>query len=247
MKKALITGASSGLGLEFVRQLKINHWDVYGIARTEEKLRAHFSQDHYLVADLSTESGIKKAELLIEDHDFELLINNAGYGFYTAFADGSIEKQMNMMHLNMDALVRLSYTFLRKAKKGDALLNISSALSLMPMPGSAVYSATKSFVTAFSECLWYEFRNKGVYILANLPGPVNTPFHEVAGGNTDSMDPKLILSPEKVVTEALKALDQRKKPSVVNGFPFKMITKYGQLMSRPWRLNTMAKNGPVKF
>jgi hypothetical protein len=121
-------------------------------------------------------------------------------------------------------------------------MNVSSALSLLPMPGGAVYSATKSFVTAFTECLWYEMKEKGVYVFATLPGAVSTPFHSHAGGDEKKFDPKMVLSPEEVVQEALATLEARKKPSVVNGKQYKLFTRMGQMLSRTKRLDIMAKN-----
>ncbi len=247
MKKALITGASTGLGLEFAHQLRKQNWDVYGVARSQDKLKNTFDNQHYLVADLTSSSDLDKVVSWINEHQFDLLINNAGFGSYSLFTNVPVAELTNMMHLNMDALVTLSYAYLKTAKSGDSMINVSSALSLLPMPGSAVYSATKSFVTAFTECLWYEYQDKGIYVFASLPGPVATPFHEVAGGSTESMDPKMVLTPEAVVAEALKTLNNRSKPSVVHGMMFKMFTKFGQLMSRKMRLTTMAKNGPVNI
>jgi len=243
MKKALITGASSGIGLQFSQTLKAQGWEVYGVARSEEKLKQAFG-DKYLVADLSSGAGIVVLEKHLAEVKYDLLINNAGYGMYGCFEDLNIEGQLNMMHLNMDALVRLSYAYLRTAVKGDALMNISSALSLLPMPGAAVYSATKSFVTSFSECLWYEFKNKGVYVFANLPGAVSTPFHENAGSNIEAMGEGMVLSPELIVKEALATLANRAKPSFVNGSKYRFITKITQLLPRKVRLTQMAKNSP---
>jgi short-subunit dehydrogenase len=245
MKKALITGASTGLGLEFAHQLRKQNWDVFGVARSEDKLKTLFDDEHYLVADLTLSSDVEKVVTWINTHSFDLLINNAGFGSYSLFSDSTIDSSIQMMHLNMDALVSLSYAYLKTAKTGDSLINVSSALSLLPMPGAAVYSATKSFVTAFTECLWYEYKQKGIYVFASLPGPVATPFHQVAGGSTAAMDPRMVLTPEAVVAEALKTLNKRSNPSVVHGFSFKIFTKLGQLMSRKLRLSTMAKNGPV--
>lgn len=248
MKKALITGASTGIGETFVKELTRRGWDVYGIARSADKLAAILPKDHYLAADLTNPADLKRAVDFIESTRPQLLINNAGTGYYTGFIQGDLQQQLAMMKLNMDALVVLSHAYLRQAKSGDALMNISSALSLLPMPGSAVYSATKSFVTAFTECLWYEFKDKGIYVMADLPGPVRTPFHEVSGSSSQEMDKSgLVLSPEAVVNEALRTLEKRQKPSVVNGVAFKFFTRVTQLVSRKMRLKIMAGNSPAKW
>ncbi len=244
MKKALVTGASSGIGLHFATALKKQGWEVTGVARSEDKLKEAFGEGKYVVADLSAEKGITALEKHIAETKYDLLINNAGYGIYGRFENISIKDQMNMMHLNMDALVRLSHAYLSTAVRGDALMNISSALSLLPLPGGAVYSATKSFVTSFTECLWYEFKSKGVYVFADLPGAVRTAFHENAGSEIEAMDAKLVLEPELVVKEALSALAKRKDPSIVNGTQYRLLTRASQMLPRKVRLEQMAKNSP---
>ena len=244
MKKAIITGASSGIGLHFAKTLISQGWEVHGVARSLDKLKTIFGEDKYVVADLSSEEGISVVEAHLMTNKYDLLINNAGYGIYGRFDEIKISDELNMMHLNMDALVRLSHAYLRSAVEGDALMNISSVLSLLPMPGAAVYSATKSFVTSFTECLWYEYKNKGIYVFTDLPGAVSTPFHENAGSKTEDMDSRLVLSPDLVVKEALSALKSRRKPSLLNGGQYRFITKITQLFSRKMRLEQMAKNSP---
>ena len=113
------------------------------------------------------------------------------------------------------------------------------------MPGAAVYSATKSFVTSFSECLWFENKDKGIYIFADSPGAVDTPFHENAGRETDVMESKMILSPEYVVGEAMKKLEERKRPSFINGSQYRFITKITSIFSRKFRLARMAESSPA--
>lgn len=242
MKKALITGASTGIGLLFAQTLKQEGWEVVGVARSEEKLKEEFSEGNYLALDISGEQGITTLEQHIEHNKYDLLINNAGFGLYGKFLDLSNEQQQQMIRLNIEALVRFSYAYLKTAVKGDALMNISSALALLPMPGAATYSGTKAFVTAFSECLWYEYKDNGVYIFASSPGAVETPFHQNAGGSSDQMDPKMMLSPQQVVKEALDTLKKRKKPSYVNGSQYRFITRITQLFPRSFRLKQMANN-----
>ncbi len=194
------------------------------------------------MTDLSEEKGIKLLEDHLKEHKYDLLINNAGYGLYSKFIDAPIDRQVNMIHLNVEALVRLSYAFLSTAKEEDALMNVSSAVALLPMPGAAVYSATKSFVTSFSECLWYEYKDKGIYIFAASPGAVITPFHENAGGESKKMDANMVMTPEYMVSEAMKTLKARKKPSYVIGKQYRFITKITQLFPRSFRLKQLAKN-----
>jgi len=242
MKRALVTGASTGIGLLFAQTLKNEGWDITGVARSEERLKNELGEGNYLTLDLSTEAGIKGIEDHLATTRYDLLINNAGFGMYGKFLNLPIEEQTKMIRLNVTALVRLSYAYLSKAVKGDALMNISSALALLPMPGAATYSGTKAFVTAFSECLWYEYKDRGIYIFASSPGAVETPFHHNAGGSSDQMDPKMMLSPELVVREALSTLKKRQRPSYVNGSKYRLITQITQLFPRSFRLKQMANN-----
>ena len=242
MKKALITGASTGIGLLFAQTLKEEGWEVTGVARSKDKLKKEFEDGNYLTLDISEEEGIHSLEEHIQDHKYDLLINNAGFGLYGRFLDLSLEKQQNMMRLNVEALVRCSYAFLKTATKGDALMNVSSALALLPMPGAATYSGTKAFVTAFSECLWYEYKEKGIYVFATSPGAVETPFHENAGGSSSDMDAKMMLSPDQVVKEAMRVLHRRKRPSYINGSQYRFITRITQVFPRSFRLKQMANN-----
>lgn len=244
MKRALITGASSGIGLHFAKTLKKRGWEVFGVARSEDKLKETFGEGNYLSSDLSSDDGIAELVEHLASAKYELLINNAGYGIYGRFDKIDIQDELNMMNLNMNALVRISYAYLKTAKRGDALMNISSVLSLLPMPGAAVYSATKSFVTSFTECLWHEYQSKGVYIFADLPGAVSTDFHKNAGSSTDAMDPKMTLTPDTVVQEALATLEKRKDSSILNGTQYRILAKMAQLLPRKTRLEQMAKNSP---
>jgi hypothetical protein len=174
-----------------------------------------------------------------------LLINNAGSGFYGSYHQHPADHQQSLLRLNVEALVKLSHAFLQQAQRGDALLNVSSALSLMAMPGSALYSGTKAFVTSFSESLWYEYKPQGIFVTAVLPGPIDTPFHSLAGGSTQAMRKSMVQTPEAVVKLALKLLKRRTRPSRVSGLPFQMITRVGQMLPRSFRLHLMASNGPV--
>ncbi len=241
MKKALVTGASTGIGLVFCKELRNEGWEVTGVARSEEKLKEEFDDGYFIATDLSSEQGISLLEKHLKENKYDLLINNAGFGLYRKFMDAPIEPQVDMMHLNVEALVRLSYAFLATAKKGDALMNVSSAVALLPMPGAAVYSATKSFVTSFSECLWYEHKDKGIYVFAASPGAVITPFHENAGGDSKKMDSGMVMTAEYMVGEALKTLKARKKPSYIIGNQYRFITKITQLFPRTFRLKQLAK------
>jgi len=250
-KTALVTGASGGIGYVFAQRLAEAGYIVTSVARSEDKLKELTSKlgkyHRYIVADLSNSAQLNTVAEDVEKTGYSLLINNAGYGLYDVFTDMPLDKQQNMMFLNMDALVRLSYVYLQHARSGDALINVSSALSRLTYPGGAVYSGTKGFVTHFTESLWYEYKDKGIYVMALLPGLTYTDFHKVAMGNRKVDLPKNYgYPPEVVVDEAMKTLLARKHPSVISGPKFrKLVNIATRLLPRKKMIIAMGKNNPV--
>src|SRR5262245_64629988 len=101
-----------------------------------------------------------------------------------------------MMRLNMESVTAVAHAYLRQARPGDALVNTASFLAYAPLPGAAAYSATKAFVAALSEALWWEYKKSGVYVLAFSPGVVATRFHGTAGNSVAAFPSILVQSPE---------------------------------------------------
>jgi short-subunit dehydrogenase len=250
-KKALVTGASSGIGLEFARALANENYSVTGVARNAEKLSRIFGElgegHRYISADLAQSDRLAAIEKELADTKYDLVINNAGYAVYDYFENVALDQHENVMYLNMNALVRLSYAFLRTAIAGDALINVSSALSRLSYPGGAIYCGTKGFVTCFTESLWYEYKDKGVYVMALLPGVTLTDFHRVAfRGDPNKMPNRMAYPPEVVVSEALKVLKRRKRPSFLTGPRFRYLTSFAsRLLSRRKMIEIMGKSNPI--
>ncbi len=247
---ALVTGASRGIGRVFASELAKEGYSVTCVARNEEELDSLIKElgngHRYIKADLTKEDQLAIVLQDIKDTKHSLLINNAGYGTYDRFANIPIEKTDNLIQLNVTALVHLSHAYLKTASAGDALINVSSVLSLLPYPGGAVYSGTKAFVTNFTEALWYEYREKNIYVMALLPGITDTDFHQVAIGETKQGDPGgPIYPPEVVVREALDALKKREEPTVISGPKFRFLTALStRLLSRTKRITMMGKKSP---
>ena len=153
-KRALVTGASDGIGNVFAKKLSQKGYTITGVARNESKLKGliqDIGQNHkYIVADLSSEAGQLKTVAELNYTHYDLLVNNAGVGVVGAFTEAPIDKQLAMMRLNCEAVVRLSHAYLTGAQSGDALINISSTIGFTPMPSIELYCATKAFVTTFS-------------------------------------------------------------------------------------------------
>jgi short-subunit dehydrogenase len=246
-KTALVTGASSGIGAVFARELAQEGYRVTCVARSQDKLQnlvRELGPGHrVLVADLADREQLQRVLQDVQNSGYSLLVNNAGYGIYGRFEELPVEQQEHLMTVNMNALVRLSHAFLRTAGPGDALINVSSALSLLTYPGGAVYAGSKAFVTNFTESLWYEFKDRGVYVMALLPGVTDTNFHAVATGSRISAGPgSKNYPPETVVKEALAALRARKAPSIISGPLYRFLTFLNtRLMSRKMMVTIMGK------
>ncbi|HEX8296728.1 MAG TPA: SDR family oxidoreductase [Chthoniobacteraceae bacterium] len=188
---ALVTGASSGLGEEFARQLAPHARSLILVARRLDRLealRAELQRPgltvHCHAVDLAdaeqTEAFL--AELAARGERVTFLINNAGVGDHGFFQQSEWSRVEAMLQVNITALTRLTHALLPelvRAKRG-AILNVSSIASLLPLPKMAVYAASKAYVTSFSEALRGELRATGVTVTAVCPGPVNTEFFHIA-------------------------------------------------------------------
>ena len=234
---ALITGASAGLGREFARQLAGQARSLVLVARREQRLselRGELTQHHpNLVVhiretDLADLAQLKElvAWLEREKINVDLLINNAGLGDSGPFATSNPKRNEQMMLVNMVALTSLTRHLLPQmiARKRGGILNVSSSAGFLPIPGFAVYAASKAYVTSFSEALRTELRGAGVSVCALCPGPVHTEFQEAAkrpGGHPDSGPEFVYVSVEQVVHDALAALDAD-RPLAIPGFAMKL-------------------------
>ncbi|ERN41668.1 short-chain dehydrogenase [Rubidibacter lacunae KORDI 51-2] len=237
MSVALITGASSGIGMAFARALAQRQTDLVLLARRKERLQslAMELRDRYsirvefLVQDLTAPDAVDCVERGIATLDLpiDLLVNNAGFGDYSPFEQGDRAKLLQMIQLNVMALTDLTYRFLPSmlARHSGGIINVGSTASYVPLPYMAVYSATKSFVLSFSEALWAETHDRGVKVLALCPGPTATDFFKIAGMPTDGdmVKPLSFATPEQVVEEALRAYDRGRAAIVAGGIGNQML------------------------
>lgn len=232
----LITGASSGLGAEFARQLAPYAGTLVLVARRADRLE-NLKADleslhqgitiHVYVADLSDAGQRNRlvswlAETRIQ---VDFLVNNAGLGDHGAFTEGDWGRVQAMLDVNIEALTHLSHSLLPGMVRGGraAILNVSSVASFFPLPNMAVYSATKAYVTSLSEALAMELRPQGVTVTALCPGPVPTEFFQMAerGGQTEKAPhletmPAFVVSPAEVVRQGLVAV-ARDRARVIPG------------------------------
>jgi short-subunit dehydrogenase len=227
MNTTLITGASSGIGEAFARKMAARGRNLLLVARSEDKLIALCNElgrltsirAQYIALDLQQPDAplqlfeeTKKREL-----EVEMLINNAGFGSMGEFAKLDLNRELEMIQLNVRAVVELAHRFLEpmRERKRGTIINVASTAGFQPVPYMATYAATKAFVLSFSEALWDENRAHGVHVMALCPGVTETNFFEVAGIDRPPM--RTVQTPEEVVETALRALN-RKKSLVISGW-----------------------------
>lgn len=189
--RALITGASAGLGAEFARQLSSMGYDLILVARREDRLKELSAElgtrTEIITMDLSLEENCFKLFESLENTKIDLLINNAGFGLFGEFTETDLDKEMNMIDLNIKSLHILTKLFLKKFKEADCgrILNVASSAAFLSGPLMATYYATKAYVLRLTDAISEELRRdkSKVYIGALCPGPVDTEFSAVAGVN----------------------------------------------------------------
>ena len=245
----LITGASEGIGRSFAMAMAEQGYIVHMTARNEQRLKDLMTElpgeGHEIhVADLSKDSGVEKLASLMQNQRFNLLINNAGYGLLGRFQELPIEAQLEMVNLNIKALMTLAHRFVNQAQSGDALMNVSSLIGFMPFPPQGVYAATKSFVTSFTESLWYEQKKRGVFVMGLCPGPTKSEFWTRSGGRAKDMPDYISQSPDQVVKEALHHLQKRRSPIMVSGLMNRMTKWSTSLIPRRVILSLGARTTP---
>lgn len=246
---ALITGASSGLGEEFARQLAKQGANLVLVARSADKLdklaavlrQQSGVQVTVQPADLSSQEEVSRlaAEVKNRGLRIDLLINNAGLGVFENFLDAPLKSQMEQLDVNVRALVALTYTFapgMIAAGRGG-IINIASTAAFQPLAGANIYAATKAFVLLFSEALSLEFEKSGVRVLASCPGPVATQFFA-------HMNPQLRASqmdqPATVVRDTLRAFAKDKRVAYPGKLLVRLSTLGARLMPRSMILRVAA-------
>ena len=189
--KALITGASSGIGLDMAKYLASKKYELILVARDREKLEkvqeSLPTKVTIIVADLSNEQKVKELYVLTAKEDIDILINNAGFGDFGNFTETDINKEMKMIDVNVNALHILTKLFLQDMVKKDKgrILNIASSAGFFAGPVLNTYYATKNYALKWTEGIYEELRRarSNVHISCLCPGPVDTNFNKVAGGS----------------------------------------------------------------
>lgn len=244
MKTAIITGASAGLGVEFVRQLEGAFPEVecvWLIARSEQKMQEaakalQRARAKIIPLDLCDEGSFAQLEQLLaaEKPEVTLLVNNAGCGYLGNVGEGALDLQTRMVDLNVRALTAVTHLVLPYVAQGGRIINLSSIASFCPNPRMTVYSSTKAYVSSFNRGLSVELKPRGITVTAVCPGPMATEFLDVGGiaGNSKTFDILPYCDPAKVVAGAYKAAKAGRAVHTPRGF-FKFYRVLAKIVPQP--------------
>lgn len=229
MKIAVITGASSGMGREFVyaidKEFELD--EIWVIARREEKLRELNDRCRTAVRPvaldlLERESYQKYKEMLeTEKPEIQVLVNAAGFGLFGTFTEMDMDKQLDIIQLNDQALTAVSHISIPYMPAGSHLVNLASNSSWQPVPYINVYGASKAYVMSFSRALGVELQNRGIHVMAVAPGWIKTEFFDHAVHDDTIKYYDRYYTAEQVIERAMKDLRKKKAVSIL-GLPVRM-------------------------
>lgn len=237
---ALITGASSGIGVVFAREYASRGYDLIIAARRTDRLNelaAAITTDtgvavKVVVSDLSVPNSAAKLAKAIGSTPVDVLVNNAGWGNIGPFSDEDLTSMADEINVNVIALTQLARLFVGPMiERGrGTIINIASTAAYQPVPNMSVYAATKAYVLSFTEGLWGELQGTGVTALAVSPGGTATEFFEVAGGRAMAGG---LMTPAQVVATAMTALDSASPaPSVIVGARNRVMVIAGRFVPK---------------
>lgn len=240
---ALITGASSGIGAEFARQLAARGMHLILTARRAEPMQAlaqelftaHGTMTEVIAEDLCDVQAPARliAEIERRGRTIELLVNNAGFGYRSEIETTDMNRVLQLVQVNITALTELTYRVLPgMLQRGHGgIINVSSVAGFQPVAYMAAYAASKAYVLHLSEALWAEAREKGVTVMALCPGPTRTEFFNVSGAPSDWLEKHSSQDVQSVVKSALKGLE-KKRSYFVTGWKNYILTLLVRLAMR---------------
>lgn len=242
--KAIITGASSGIGRDMARYLSYLNYDLILVARDKDnllKLKEELNTDVLVIPmDLSIISNVYKLYDMVDSNNIDILINNAGFGLFGKFNESDTNRELSMIDLNIKSLHLLTKLFLKDFVKKDSgyILNVASSAAFQPGPLMATYYSTKSYVYSLTLALYEELKksNSKVHISCLCPGPVNTNFNNVANCKFKVR----ALSSEYVARYAINKMFKNKL-LIIPGFNIKLIYLFGKLIPLKLKLKLAYK------
>lgn len=223
MRIAVVTGASAGIGREFVLAIDREGGfdEIWVIARRAERLEelknVCKTKVRPVVLDLSDLKALDEYRLLLEKEKPEigLLVNAAGFGVFGPFDAQDLGRQLSSVSVNSVALTGMCHISIPYMKKGDSIVNIGSNSSWQPVPYQAVYGASKSYVLNFSRALYRELKSRGIHVMCVCPGWIKTEFQEVAHHDEYIRYVDRWYTPQQVAAQAMKDLERRKVVSIL--------------------------------
>ena len=250
MKIAIVTGASSGIGREFVKQIAEQEQldEIWAVARRGNRLaelKEEFPKVRPVVMDLIAEESRAALRQMLSDEqpDIRILVNAAGFGKFGPFAEMTEQEIDSIILLNLKSLVDMSYDCLPYMHEGARILNMGSASCFQPLPEFNMYATTKTAVLSFSRALNVELKNRKITVTSVCPGWVRTEFYQVAQDtkNPDALTNfKPLYEPEDVIRKALK--DSRKGKDIsILGMTVKMQKLAGRLLPVSWIMKVWMK------
>jgi short-subunit dehydrogenase len=256
---AVVTGASSGLGrgiavrlAEWGMSLVLTGRNVTRLEETADQIRRDVPRwvtVETVAADLSTSAGTTALLDHVGDRAIEVLINNAGFGSYGAFAEADAAHEARELAVDVTAMVTLARAFLPGMieRRSGGILNVASAIAFQPAPYQAVYGASKAFVLSFSQALWAEAHASGVAVTALCPGPTRTGFVDALGADVGhTAIYRRLADPGPVIEAGLWGLDKG-RAVVIPGLRNKLLAASGRFMPREWLVRVGARLlGPAK-
>lgn len=240
MSTAIVTGASSGMGRDFVLALDRDYSfdEIWVIARRKERLeelgKKTKSKIVPIALDLSSKESASVIEAMLHEKNVKVgaLVNAAGYGVFKAFGESDREEMEGIVELNDRALVSITSAVLPFMEKGSFIINLGSNSSHQPVPYMAVYAASKAFVLSFSLALGEELKKRGIHVLCVCPGWIKTEFFDRAvRDNTTIVYYDRYYESSDVVERALKDLKKGRKTSIL-GFPVRMQVRLVKLLPK---------------
>jgi short-subunit dehydrogenase len=238
MAKALVTGASAGIGLEFIHQLAAKGYDVILVSRNKNKLdeiasdvaKKYSVKAEVLVADLGTDQGIKHTCDFISQNDIEFVVNNAGLGINKPFHATDLAEEVNLLNVLVKAPLEISHAaIVQMMKKNNGfIVNVGSVAAWTT---SGTYSAAKVWLTSFSESLNTNYKNSGINVTVVAPGFTRTEFHQRAQMPTNEIPNWMWISTQLVVTDSIKAV-LKAKPVVIPHVKYKLLFVFLRITPR---------------
>ena len=243
--KALITGASSGIGLDMARYLATKKCELILVSRNKEKLEEIQetlpTKVTIIVADLSQEQRVKELYAFAKKENIDILINNAGLGDFGPLTDTDLTKDLELINTNIKAVHILTKYFVKDMEKRNTdtyILNVASSAAFQPGPLMSTYYATKSYVYQLTEALYYEEKKKKtkVHVSVLCPGPVATNFNDVAGV-------KFSVKPLTSAYVARYAIDEmlKNKMLIIPGFKMKCAKFFSRFVSDKFLLRIISR------